>query len=134
MGEITENVKNSQKALNELEKGKTCEKFHKETADEKLEAKKTAENLTKKLSEKKKASDFKVVFGSRTFSSLKEGDCATFFTHGSYVSAKAAYEKASKEVTKAEGAKKTADEVLKKTIEKANEDTQDCLCTLKTLH
>merc|ERR1711918_41301 len=81
---------------------------------EKLEAKKTAENLTKKLSEKKKASDFKVVFGSRTFSSLKEGDCATFFTHGSYVSAKAAYEKASKEVTEAEGAKKTADESSKK--------------------
>jgi outer membrane protein OmpA-like peptidoglycan-associated protein len=132
--EITENVKNSQKALNELEKGKTCEKFHKETADEKLEAKKTAENLTKKISEKKKASDFKVVFGSRTFSSLKEGDCATFFTHGSYVSAKAAYEKASKEVTEAQGAKKTADEVLKKAIEQANEDTQKCLCTLKTLH
>merc|ERR1711924_484755 len=48
------------------------------------------------LSEQKKARDFKVEFGSRTFSSLKEGDCATFFTHGNYVSAKAAYEKASK--------------------------------------
>lgn len=56
--EITENVKNSQKALDELEKGKTCEKFHKETADEKLEAKKTAENLTKKLSEQKKSPGF----------------------------------------------------------------------------
>jgi len=132
--EITENVKNSQKTLDELEKGKTCEKFHKETADEKLEAKKAAEDLTKKLSEQKKARDFKVEFGSRTFSSLKEGDCATFFTHGNYVSAKAAYEKASKEVTEAQGAKKTADEVLKKTIEQANVDTHKCLCTLKTLH
>jgi len=132
--EITENVKNSQKTLDELEKGKTCEKYHAETADEKLEAKKAAEDLTKKLSEQKKARDFKVEFGSRTFSSLKEGDCATFFTHGNYVSAKAAYEKASKEVTEAEGAKKTADEVLKKTIEQANVDTHKCLCTLKTLH
>jgi len=132
--EITENVKNSQKTLDELEKGKTCEKYHAETADEKLEAKKAAEDLTKKLSEQKKARDFKVEFGSRTFSSLKEGDCATFFTHGNYVSAKAAYEKASKEVTEAQGAKKTADEVLKKTIEQANVDTHKCLCTLKTLH
>merc|ERR1711934_1304962 len=132
--EITENVKNSQKTLDELEKGKTCEKYHAETADEKLEAKKAAEDLTKKLSEQTKARDFKVEFGSRTFSSLKEGDCATFFTHGNYVSAKAAYEKASKEVTEAQGAKGTADEVLKKTIEQANVDTHKCLCTLKTLH
>merc|ERR1711981_926968 len=70
--EIETNIKNEQKIIDELDNGMKCEIHHKNTEDEKTEAKRTEDEV-------KKAQDTVVVFGKHTFSSLTGGDCSVFF-------------------------------------------------------
>merc|ERR1712025_1113386 len=81
-----------------------------------------------------KAGEASVDFGSRTFSSLKKGECSTFFTHSSYVTAKARFEAATTAKIKAEGAKTEAERILKQAISTAASLRHKCLCKVQALH
>merc|ERR1711939_7592 len=121
--EVEANVKNSQKIINSLEVGHQCTAVSKKADDEKTEAKRTENEVAKKKTEETAAKDAMVDFGSRTFSSLKKGDCSVFFTHKNYISAKANAAKAAQARKEAEGA-----------AVQAKEDTQKCLCDTKFAH
>merc|ERR1712188_284428 len=73
-----------------------------------------------------KASNHKVEFGSRTYSSLTKGKCDTFFSHSNYVTAKATY--------KAAGAAAEATKILKIKISAAAKAKHECLCKTQKSH
>merc|ERR1712093_337484 len=132
--EIETNIKTEQKIIDGLDNGKKCEVHFKNTEDEKTEAKRTEDEEKKAKDEVQKAKDAVVVFGKHTFSSLTEGDCSVFFSSSSYLAAKKKYEESTSAHTKAVGAKKQADEELKKVIEQAKKDTKKCQCDTKLKH
>merc|ERR1712110_436125 len=132
--EIETNIKTEQKIIDGLDNGKKCEVHFKNTEDEKTEAKRTEDEEKKAEGEVQKAKDAVVVFGKHTFSSLTEGDCSVFFSSSSYLAAKKKYEESTSAHTKAVGAKKQADEELKKVIEQAKKDTKKCQCDTKLKH
>merc|ERR1711981_7220 len=132
--EIETNIKTEQKIIDGLDNGKKCEVHFKNTEDEKTEAKRTEDEEKKAKDEVQKAKDTVVVFGKHTFSSLTEGDCSVFFSSSSYLAAKKKYEESTSAHTKAVGAKKQADEELKKVIEQAKKDTKKCQCDTKLKH
>merc|ERR1711959_271649 len=101
---------------------------------EKTEAKRTEDEEKKAEEELQKAKDAVVVFGKHTFSSLTEGDCSVFFSSSSYLTAKKRHEEATSSHIKCVGAKKQADETLKKVIEQAKKDTKKCECDTKLKH
>merc|ERR1711981_1401816 len=112
--EIETNIKNEQKIIDELDNGMKCEIHHKNTEDEKTEAKRTEDEEKKAEDEVKKAQDTVVVFGKHTFSSLTEGDCSIFFSSSSYLSAKKKHQEATTSHIKAVAAKKQAQETYAK--------------------
>merc|ERR1711977_505411 len=118
-------VENNQKIIDSLSTGQEC---HSEgqtevrVATESLSKAKTT--LTTAILTLTKAGEASVDFGSRTFSSLKKGECSTFFTHSSYVTAKARFE----------GAKTEAERILKQAISTAASLRHKCLCKVQTLH
>merc|ERR1712017_47185 len=132
--EIETNIKTEQKIIDSIPNGEHCVKFIDETEDEKTEAKRTEDEEKKAKEELQKAKDAVVVFGKHTFSSLTEGDCSVFFSSSSYLTAKKRHEEATSSHTKAVGAKKQADETLKKVIEQAKKDTKKCECDTKLKH
>jgi len=132
--EVTTNVKTEQDILNGLDKGFSCTLIKKEADDERTEAKRTEDEDKKADDELQKAKDHKVVFGTRVFSSLTEGDCGTFFNSDAYINAKQAHTTAVSNKRKAEGAKKQAAETLKKAIAEAKDKTHKCLCNIKMTH
>merc|ERR1711977_404154 len=106
------------------------------TTNQKIIEQKTKCAATLKISieQETKASQAQVVFGKSTFSSLKEGDCNTFFTHSSYTSARTTYETTVTTRIKAEGAYKQATETLAKEIKIATKSENECLCKTKADH
>merc|ERR1711881_8441 len=113
-------VKNNQKIIDSLTTGQECHsrgQAEVNVATESLLKAKTT--LTETTTTLTKAEQYSVDFGSRTFSSLKKGECSTFFTHSSYTTAKANYEAAKTAKTKATGAYTEAVRILKITKESA---------------
>merc|ERR1712167_32753 len=106
------------------------------TTNQKIIEQKTKCAATLKISieQETKASQAQVVFGKSTFSSLKEGDCNTFFTHSSYTSARTTYETTVTTRIKAVGAYKQATETLAKEIKIATKSENECLCKTKADH
>merc|ERR1711939_1143910 len=80
------------------------------------------------------ASTASVKFGSRTFSSLTEGKCESFFTSSSYTTAEATYKAAVTARTTAKGAAEQADKELKAAIEAAAKAKKECECQVKKDH
>merc|ERR1712096_260695 len=89
--EITTNVNNEQKILDSLSKGHECSILKKNSDDEVVEQKRTEDEEKKAKDHLDKVTNANVVFGSRTFSSLKKGDCTWIFSSTSYATAKASY-------------------------------------------
>merc|ERR1711881_182002 len=118
--EIEVNIKNEQKIIDGLDNGMKCEVHFKNTEDEKTEAKRTEDEEKKAEEELQKAKDAVVVFGKHTSSS--------------HLTAKKRHEEATSSHTKAVGAKKQADETLKKVIEQAKKGTKKCECDTKLKH
>merc|ERR1712149_156774 len=81
-----------------------------------------------------KASNHKVEFGSRTYSSLTKGKCDTFFSHSNYVTAKATYKAAVTAHNKAVGAAAEATKILKIKISAAAKAKHECLCKTQKSH
>merc|ERR1712007_109639 len=81
-----------------------------------------------------KTSSASVNFGSRTFSSLTEGKCESFYSSTSYTTAEATYKAAVTARTKAKGAAEQADKELKAAIEAAAKAKKECECQVKKDH
>merc|ERR1711924_38143 len=128
-------VENNQKIIDSLSTGQECHaegQTEVRVATESLSKAKTT--LTTAILTLTKAGEASVDFGSRTFSSLKKGECSTFFTHSSYVTAKARFEAATTAKIKAEGAKTEAERILKQAISTAASLRHKCLCKVQALH
>merc|ERR1711998_431770 len=99
------------------------------------EAKSKADkHLVTTTTEVTKASSAEVHFESRSFSSLTEGKCASFYTSGGYTAAKAVYTAAVTARTKAKGEAEEAAEALTAAIAAAAKEKLDCECKTKADH
>merc|ERR1712216_752365 len=107
--EIQTNVDACQKTVNALPTGSSCPNEGQAAVKTATEAKSKADKqLTHTSTEVIKASTAKVTFESRSFSSLTEGKCDSFYSSSSYTTAKANYKAAVTAKTKAKGAAEEA--------------------------
>merc|ERR1711939_868660 len=133
--EITTNCKTSQKILDSLATGSQCLDLGLAEVAKMKQALEAADKHTAKCkAEVTAASTASVKFGSRTFSSLTEGKCESFFTSSSYTTAEATYKAAVTARTTAKGAAEQADKELKGAIEAAAKAKKECECQVKKDH
>lgn len=133
--DITVTCTTSQKIIDELPDGSSCL-----TEGQKL--------VTIATSQKKKADQYlittttavtvaenhKVEFGIRTFSSLTQGKCSSFYSSTAYVTARSTYKAAVSAKEKAEGAAKEASVALTTAISEATKAKNKCLCDTRAKH
>merc|ERR1712118_32966 len=134
--DIETNVNNCQKNMDALHNGKECPSRGQGDVKTSTEAKSKADKHYKyTVTEVTKASSASVNFGSRTFSSLTEGKCESFYSSTSYTTAEATYKAAVTARTKAKGAAEQADKELKAAIEAAakaaNEKAWEFACKVE---
>merc|ERR1712193_157862 len=109
--DIETNVNTCQKTMDALPNGKECPSRGQAGVKTATEAKDKADKHYKyTVTEVTKASSASVNFGSRTFSSLTEGKCESFYSSTSYTTAEATYKAAVTARTKAKGAAKAKKE------------------------
>merc|ERR1712072_1454910 len=106
--EVQTNVDTCTKTMDALPKGEACPAKGQAAVKAATEAKSKADKpaITK-------AESASVSFGSRTFSSLTEGKCESFYTSTSYTTAEATYKSTVTAYTKATGAASEAAIALK---------------------
>merc|ERR1712091_685069 len=133
--DIETNVNTCQKTMDALPNGKECPSRGQKGVKTATEAKDKADKHYKyTVTEVTKASRASVKFGSRTFSSLTEGKCESFYSSTSYTTAEATYKAAVTARTKAKGAAEQADKELKAAIEAAAKAKKECECQVKKDH
>merc|ERR1712093_231975 len=114
-------VTNNQNIIDKLPKGEQCMQLGQASVLIAQTEKSKADALVVSTQTSvTKASNHKVEFGSRTYSSLTKGKCDTFFSHSNYVTAKATYKAAVSAHTKAKAAAKAKHECLCKTQKSHN--------------
>jgi hypothetical protein len=133
--DIETNVNTCQKTMDALPNGKECPSRGQKGVKTATEAKDKADKHYKyTVTEVTKASSASVKFGSRTFSSLTEGKCESFYSSTSYTTAEATYKAAVTARTTAKGAAEQADKELKAAIEAAAKAKKECECQVKKDH
>merc|ERR1712216_963444 len=133
--EVQTNVDSCQKIMDSLPKGDSCPEQGQDGVKKATEAKSKADkHLAHTITEVTKASSAKVEFGSRTFSSLTEGKCESFYSSGAYVTAKASYTATVTAKTRAEGAAEEAKKALATAVAAAKKAKQECECKGKGNH
>merc|ERR1711959_884106 len=133
--DVEENVKHCQKTVDALPKGDSCPSRGQDTVKQATEQKNQADKhvIYCKI-QVTKAEQYEVDFGSRTYSSLTNGKCSSFYTSTSYTTAKTTYVAAVTAHTKAVGAATQAAESLKGAIAAAAKEKHKCLCKVKGKH
>merc|ERR1712226_1266846 len=105
INDIKSSVEILQKEIDAVSSGVECntegQTQVKITAEAQTKAHTTLTTATKELT---KTKEHKVDFGSRVYSTLTVGKCDTFFSHSSYVTAKASFKTATKAFEHATGA------------------------------
>merc|ERR1711943_171625 len=133
MGETV--VTNNQNIIDKLPKGEQCMQLGQASVLIAQTEKSKADALVVSTrTAVAKASNHKVEFGSRTYSSLTKGKCDTFFSHSNYVTAKATYKAAVTAHNKAVGAAAEATKILKIKISAAAKEKHECLCKTQKSH
>merc|ERR1712072_178998 len=132
--EITTNVRTEQLILDGLSKGHECSALKKEADDEKVEQKRTEDKEKAAKAHLDAMTKATVTFGSRSFSSVKKGDCSWIFSHSSYTTAKANYKKAVTAHQESQGAAAKAVEETKKAVAAAKKATKECNCKTQFAH
>merc|ERR1711959_17165 len=131
--EVQTNVDTCTKTMDALPKGEACPAKGQAAVKAATEAKSKADKLviTTKTAITK-AESASVSFGSRTFSSLTEGKCESFYTSTSYTTAEATYKSAVTAHTKATGAAGEAAIALKNAVAAAaNEKAWNFACKVE---
>merc|ERR1712025_1376734 len=133
--EVQTNVDTCTKTMDALPKGEACPAKGQSAVKAATEAKSKADQLviTTKTAVTK-AESASVSFGSRTFSSLTEGKCESFYTSTSYTTAEATYKSAVTAHTKATGAAGEAAIALKNAVAAAAKEKAECECAVKKDH
>merc|ERR1711959_25311 len=133
--DIETNVNNCQAIMNALPDGSDCSNRGQAEVKVATELKVKAHKYYQTtITEVTKTSSASVSFGSRTFSSLTEGKCDSFYSSTSYTTAKARYESAVTARTKAKGAFEQATKEVKIAIEAAAKAKKECECSVKKAH
>jgi len=133
--EVQTNVDSCQKIMDGMPKGEQCVNLGQDHVKAATEAKSKADkHLVTTTTEVTRASSAKVDFGSRSFSSLTEGKCDSFYSSGVYTTAKTTYTAAVTAQTKAKGAAEEAAKTLTKLIAAAAKAKLDCECKTKHDH
>merc|ERR1712167_165351 len=128
-------VTNNQNIIDKLPKGEQCMQLGQGSVVIAQTEKSKADALVVSTrTSVTKASNHKVEFGSRTYSSLTKGKCDTFFSHSNYVTAKATYKAAVTAHNKAVGAAAEATKILKIKISAAAKAKHECLCKTQKSH
>merc|ERR1712144_123619 len=128
-------VTNNQNIIDKLPKGEQCMQLGQASVLIAQTEKSKADALVVSTQTSvTKASNHKVEFGSRTYSSLTKGKCDTFFSHSNYVTAKATYKAAVTAHNKAVGAAAEATKILKIKISAAAKAKHECLCKTQNSH
>jgi hypothetical protein len=133
--EINNAVGTAEKLIKNLDTGKSCAKEGQGSVDK---AKKGLQDAQKKSDDAHnaatKACNAKVTFGPKKFSSLKKGNCDTFFNDPKYTKAKKKCDKANEKATKAKGALDEAKKGLKNAGDAAKKEKNECECKAKKAH
>merc|ERR1711959_729239 len=133
--EVQTNVDTCQKIMDGMPKGEQCVNLGQDLVKAATEAKSKADkHLVTTTTEVTKASSAKVDFGSRTFSSLTEGKCDSFYSSSVYTTAKTTYTAAVTAQTKAKGAAEEAAKALTAAIAAAAKEKLECECKTKADH
>merc|ERR1711970_809443 len=133
--DIETNVNNCQKNMDALHNGKECPSRGQGDVKTATEAKSKADKHYKyTVTEVTKASSASVNFGSRTFSSLTEGKCESFYSSTSYTTAESTYNAAVIARTKAKGAYEQTITDLATAVTAAAKEKKECLCKTRTDH
>merc|ERR1712159_281708 len=133
--EVQTNVDTCTKTMDALPKGEACPAKGQAAVKAATEAKSKADKLV--ITTKPavtKAESASVSFGSRTFSSLTEGKCESFYTSTSYTTAETTYKSAVTAYTKATGAAGEAAIALKNAVAAAAKEKAECECAVKKDH
>merc|ERR1711977_275907 len=126
--EITTNCKTSQKILDSLATGSQCLDLGLAEVAKMKQALEAADKHTAKCkAEVTAASTASVKFGARTFSSLTEGKCESFFPSSAYTTATTNYKTAVTAHEKATGASEEA-------VSAAKTARHNCLCKTRDEH
>merc|ERR1719199_175016 len=133
--EIETNVNTCQKTMDALPRGEECPSRGQDGVKIAVEAKSKADkHYQYTITEVTRTSSVSVKFGSRTFSSLTEGKCESFYSSTSYTTAETNYNAAVTARTTAKGAAEQADKELKAAIEAAAKAKKECECQVKKDH
>jgi len=133
--DVTANVNNCQKTIDAMPNGEHCMNLGQDSVKTATEAKSKADKHVVYCSTLvTKAASSSVQFGSRTFSSLTEGKCESFYSSTSYTTAEAKYNAAVTTLTRAKGAAGEAANALKTAIANAESLKHKCLCKTRSDH
>merc|ERR1711990_927636 len=133
--DVTTNVNNCQKIVDSLPRGDDCPNHGQDLVKTATELKSKADkHVVFCHTEVTKAASASVNFGSRTFSSLTEGKCSSFYSSTAYTTATTTYNSAVTAHTKAQGAAAEAATNLKNAIAAAKKEKHDCECKVKADH
>merc|ERR1711990_1109555 len=133
--DVTTNVNNCQKIVDSLPRGDDCPNHGQDLVKTATELKSKADkHVVFCHTEVTKAASASVDFGSRTFSSLTEGKCSSFYSSTAYTTATTTYNSAVTAHTKAQGAAAEAATNLKNAIAAAKKEKHDCECKVKADH
>merc|ERR1711977_40869 len=133
--DVQANVDACQKLLNGMARGDSCPALGQKAVQTATEEKSKADkHVTHTAGQVTKAASASVNFGSRTFSSLTEGKCSSFYSSTAYTTATTTYNSAVTAHTKAQGAAAEAATNLKNAIAAAKKEKHDCECKVKAAH
>merc|ERR1711981_289200 len=133
--EVQTNVDTCQKIMDGMPKGEHCVNLGQDLVKAATEAKSKADkHLVTTTTEVTRASSAKINFGSRSFSSLTEGKCDSFYSSSVYTTAKTTYTAAVTAQTKAKGAAEEAAKALTAAIAAAAKEKLECECKTKADH
>jgi len=133
--EIETNVNTCQKTMDALPRGEECPSRGQDGVKIAVEAKSKADkHYQYTITEVTRTSSVSVKFGSRTFSSLTEGKCESFYSSTSYTTAETNYNAAVTARTEAKGAAEQAAKDLKIATEAAAKAKKECECKVQKDH
>merc|ERR1712225_197533 len=126
--DVEANVNTCQKSMDALPRGQSCPAQGQDDVKTATELKSKADkHVTHTAGQVTKAASASVNFGSRTFSSLTEGKCSSFYSSTAYTTAETAH-------TRAKGAAAEAATALKNAVAAAAKEKHDCECRVKADH
>merc|ERR1712072_1292050 len=133
--DVEANVDTCQKSMDALPRGQSCPAQGQDDVKTATELKSKADkHVTHTAGQVTKAASASVNFGSRTFSSLTEGKCSSFYSSTAYTTASTTYKTAVTAHTKAKGAAAEAATGLKNAIAAAKKAKHECECRVKADH